>query len=82
MPNDLMNVSKEINVDNSEIKIEENDILASIRVERDEKTLNTMEELETILTKEETSAEEKNSAFEELKLLNLDNDINVVVKFQ
>lgn len=72
MPNDLMSASKEINVDNSEISIEENDILASIRVERDEKTLNTMESLETILNKEESSAEEKNEAFEELKLLNLE----------
>lgn len=73
MPNELLkqkdkitNVSKEIEVD-----IEENDMLVALRVERDEKLESSMKRLSSLLTSELTSAEEKNNAFEELKLLNL-----------
>ncbi len=73
MPNELLktkdkltNVSKEINVN-----VEENDMLVALRVERNEKLETTMEQLATVLTSETTTAEEKNNAFEELKLLNL-----------
>lgn len=73
MPNELLkqkdkltNVSKEIEVD-----IEENDMLVALRVERDEKLESSMKRLSSLLTSELTSVEEKNNAFEELKLLNL-----------
>lgn len=72
MPNDLLKDNLEVKLDNSNITVSESDVLASLRVERDEKTLNTMEELETVLTTEESTAEEKNTAFEELKILNLE----------
>ena len=57
--------------DNSTITVSENDVLAALRVEHDEETLNAMQELEETLTSENATAEEKNSAFEELKILNL-----------
>lgn len=64
--NVLESVSKEI-----EVNVTESDKLVALRVERDEKLETTMKELQTVLTSATSSAEEKNSAFEELKLLNL-----------
>ena len=73
MPNELLkskaileSVNKEI-----EVNVTESDKLVSLRVERDEKLETTMKELQEVLTSATSSAEEKNSAFEELKLLNL-----------
>lgn len=71
MPSGVLLESKEVNLDNSETKILESDLLASLRVKRDEESLKTMEELENKLTDEDITPEEKNSVFEELKLLNL-----------
>ena len=62
----LESVNKEI-----EVNVEESDRLVSLRVERDEKLETTMKELQDVLTSATSSTEEKNSAFEELKLLNL-----------
>jgi len=64
--NVLESVSKEI-----EVNVTESDKLVALRVERDEKLETTMKELQTVLTSPSSSTEEKNSAFEELKLLNL-----------
>jgi stage III sporulation protein AH len=64
--NVLESVSKEI-----EVNVTESDKLVALRVERDEKLETTMKELQNVLTSTTTTAEEKNSAFEELKLLNL-----------
>ncbi len=64
--NVLESVSKEI-----EVNVTESDKLVALRVERDEKLETTMKELQTVLTSATSTAEEKNSAFEELKLLNL-----------
>ena len=62
----LESVNKEI-----EVNVTESDKLVSLRVERDEKLETTMKELQSVLTSATSSVEEKNSAFEELKLLNL-----------
>ena len=73
MPNELLktketvkNASKEV-----EVNLEESDMLLALRVERDEEIVKSMEELESILTSAESSSQEKNDAFEELKNLNL-----------
>lgn len=72
MPSDLVQSMENIDVnDNTSVNIVEGDVLASLRVEHDEETLNAMQELEEKLTSENATAEEKNSAFEELKILNL-----------
>ena len=64
--NVLESVNKEI-----EVNVSESDRLVALRVERDEKLETTMKELQTILTSSTSTTDEKNSAFEELKLLNL-----------
>ena len=46
-------------------------MLVALRVERDEKIQSTMKELESVLTSFSSSADDKNNAFEELKVLNL-----------
>lgn len=73
MPNELLKSKAILESVNSEIEVnvEESDKLVSLRVERDEKLETTMKELQNVLTSATTSVEEKNSAFEELKLLNL-----------
>jgi len=72
MPSDIVQSMNNVDVtDNSSITVSENDVLAALRVEHDEETLTAMQELEETLTSENATAEEKNSAFEELKILNL-----------
>lgn len=73
MPNELLKSKEILESVNKEIEVNvtESDKLVSLRVERDEKLETTMKELQSVLTSATTSAEEKNSAFEELKLLNL-----------
>lgn len=63
--NETSEVSKRIDVD-----VSENNELVALRVERDERISSVMAELQDkIITS--NSIEEKNSAFEELQLLNL-----------
>ena len=72
MPNDLLKTEETKNV-NSEVTVdvEESDMLVALRVERDEEVATKMDELESVLTNETSTTDEKNNAFEELKLLNL-----------
>ena len=73
MPNDLL--KKSINGEDKnkkvDVKVSEGDILIAMRANRDEKVALEIEELESVLSSNTSSSEEKNSAFEELKLLNL-----------
>lgn len=77
MPNELLltntsdftNVDKEIK-DDVEVVIEESELLTSLRVESDEQVFNEMEDLKEILTNSDAAVEEKNEAFENMKLLN------------
>lgn len=73
MPNELLKTKEVLETVNEEVEVtvEESDKLVALRVERDEKIETTMKELQEILTSASSSADEKNSAFEELKLLNL-----------
>lgn len=52
------------------ISIEESDLLVALRIESDEEMSKEIEELQLILTNTESSAEEKNIAFEKIKNLN------------
>ena len=63
------NKTKEVNK-KIDVKISENDKLVALRVKRNEKIETTMSELQDKLTSSSLTSEEKNSAFEELKLLN------------
>jgi len=65
--------SKETTENTSEptVEIEETTILTSLRVESDEQMMNEIENLQTILTNNDASVDEKNSAYEKIKQLNL-----------
>ena len=71
MPNDVLlettNVSK-VTTEVSEAS--ENAILVALRVEREEKVLEELEHLNSILTDVSKSVEEKNDAYEKMKSLN------------
>lgn len=81
MPSELMitNPKKEVTTttvaekeENKEtIKVEESEILTALRVEADEQMKQDMEDLQIILTNVNSSAEDKNEAYEKLKLLNM-----------
>ena len=73
MPNDLLkgkitgeDIKKEVNVN-----VTEGDALIAMRANRDERVALEVDKLEEILTNESTTPEDKNKAFEELKLLNI-----------
>ena len=54
MPSDILQSMNNVDVtDNSSITVSENDVLAALRVEHDEETLNAMQELEETLTSEQ-----------------------------
>lgn len=63
---DSLNASKEIDV-----VVSENDKLVALRVERNEKISTVMGELQNKINSDSLSVSEKNSAFEELQILNL-----------
>lgn len=53
------------------IEVEESEVLATLRVEADEKLLEELDSLKLVLTDSKSSAEEKNDAFEKMKSLNI-----------
>lgn len=73
MPNDLLSskINGEDLTEPVDVKVSEGDVLIAMRANRDEKVSADIEELQKVLTSTTASSDEKNSAFEELKLLNL-----------
>lgn len=73
MPNELLKTSYESELKEKEItvNVSESDTLIAMRANRDELVSLEIERLESVLTKEDATIEEKNKAFEELKVLNL-----------
>lgn len=73
MPNELLktNTKSEEKEKEVEVSVTENDTLIAMRANRDEKVSLEIERLEKVLTNEESTTEEKDKAFEELKVLNL-----------
>ena len=72
LPSDIFSKSALENVNkNVDVVVTENDKLVALRVERDEEISSVMSELQDKLTSSSLTSEEKNSAFEELQLLNL-----------
>ena len=53
------------------IKVEESEILVALRVEANDQMASELEDLKVILTSVDSSVEEKNNAFEKMKLLNI-----------
>ena len=65
-------VNKENNDDdNVNVTVEESEILVALRVEANDQMLSEIEALETILTNVDSTVDEKNNAFEKIKLLNI-----------
>ena len=76
MPSELLlntHANYETNEPNNDetSSINESAILVALRVEKEEQRLNELDSLKLLLTNTETSIDEKNNAFEKIKLLNL-----------
>lgn len=73
MPNDLLSskIEGKETEEKTNVTVTEGDILIAMRANRDEKVSLEIEELQKVLTSETATTEEKNTAFEELKVLNL-----------
>lgn len=52
------------------IEVEETEILTSLRVESDEKVQQELDKLKTVLTNQDSTAEDKNNAYDKMKTLN------------
>ena len=72
IPNNLLEeyTSSSGDSNNTSEVVNESSILVSLRVQDDEETLNTINELNTILLDKNKSKEEKNTAYESLKSIN------------
>jgi len=68
---DTENNNKEENENTPTIKIEESEILTSLRVEADEQMSLELEDLRLILTDVNASSEDKNNAYEKIKDINM-----------
>lgn len=53
------------------VEVNESSILVALRIEAEEQTLEEMNQLKLILTNSESTVEEKNDAFNKMKLLNI-----------
>lgn len=73
MPEDLLEATttdiNNIN-DNINVNIEESDTISALKVEDDSKTIETLSELETELSSDATTSEQKNSLYEQIKTIN------------
>ncbi len=68
--NGKVTVNNKNNDKDKNVSVKESDILTSLRVEADNQLKQEMDVLKQVLTNTDVSVDEKNSAFEELKLLN------------
>ena len=74
MPSDLLLSNQEFNntteAEEVSLDIEESDLLTSLRLNLEEERENEKKELQTILTNNESSIEEKNNAYEKISHIN------------
>jgi len=73
MPEELLLTNAEVTTtenDEVSVEVEESDILVALRVEADKQLMEEMEDLQIILTDVNSTVDEKNKAFDELKELN------------
>ena len=73
MPEDLLEATttdmNNIN-DNINVNIEESDTISALKVEDDSKTTETLNELESELSSDATTSEQKNNLYEQIKTIN------------
>lgn len=71
MPNELFDTNiKGTSVDNTNTKVEEVSVVAALKVEDDTLVMDKINKLKEKLTDTSISTDEKNTVFEELKLIN------------
>lgn len=74
MPDDLLEATttniNNISEDSIDVNVEESDTISALKVEDDSKTTDTLNELESELSSEETTAEQKNTLYEQIKTIN------------
>ena len=85
MPNDLLSASTIINsskIDNSKVtsNVEESDAISALKVENDAKTRDNLAELQEKLTKEDSTTEEKNKVYEEIKTINTNSSLEDTIE--
>ena len=78
----IYNEKDENNQSEPTIKIEESDLLVSLRVESDEEMSKEISELQLVLTNADSSVEEKNKAYEKIKNLNNNRAIEETIETQ
>ncbi|MGI6329824.1 MAG: SpoIIIAH-like family protein [Bacilli bacterium] len=73
MPSELLLTDKDQfkNFNEGQVNIEESEILAALRLENDKQRFDTQKELKMVLTNLEASVNEKNAAYEELKVISV-----------
>jgi stage III sporulation protein AH len=73
MPSELLfsNNGKIDNKTNDKVTIKESELLTALRVENEDQRINMIKELKLILTNVEASIDDKNNAYEQLKLLDV-----------
>ena len=71
MPEEFSNVASKTIKESSKKVIKENEVISTLKVEKEEEREKQIKELQTILTKDDATSEEKNNAYEELKNINM-----------
>ncbi len=78
MPSELLLTSNSNYIDNNKkeeteptVVIEESELITALRVSADEELMEELDALKEVLTNTESSVEEKNTAFEKMKILNI-----------
>lgn len=86
MPSDLLAASTS-NMNNStlteekvNVDVTESDAISALKVEDNSKTNDTLSELQEKLTNAETSTEEKNSLYEQIKTINTNNGLEETIE--
>jgi len=70
MPSELLIANNSESVDETQVNIEEVSIIESLRQEDENTTLEQINKLKDVMSDKEASTEDKNAAFDSLKLLN------------
>ena len=83
MPNEIFsgNIVNEISDDiDTEVSIDETSVVAALKVEDDASVMEEINTLKEKLTNSEVSIDDKNAAFEELKLINKNSSIEETIE--
>lgn len=84
MPNEIFSSNLDINEGSEDgstvVNIEESSVIAALKVEDDASVMNEINTLKEKLTSSEVSIDDKNAAFEELKLINKNSSIEETIE--